>query len=89
MRCPICNEKIVPIIYGMPAPEIVEKAEKKEVYLGGCEVLIGLKQPIYHCYNCDKNFYEDLINYEKATDNKQTNIKLPSFTNKKDANASS
>ena len=29
--CPKCRGKIVPIVYGMPAPETFEKAERKEV----------------------------------------------------------
>ena len=85
MKCPICNEKLVQIIYGMPTKETFEKAEKKEIYLGGCEVFIGLEQPIYHCYNCNNNFYKDLVNYEEINDSKQDNIELPSFINKKDS----
>ena len=85
MKCPVCNENLVQIIYGMPTPEAFEKAEKKEIYLGGCEVFVGLEQPIYHCYNCNNNFYKDLVNYEKANDSMQVNIELPSFINKKDS----
>lgn len=85
MKCPVCNENLVQIIYGMPTPEAFEKAEKKKIYLGGCEVFVGLEQPIYHCYNCNNNFYKDLVNYEKANDSMQVNIELPSFINKKDS----
>ena len=85
MKCPICNENLVQIIYGMPTPEAFEKAEKKEIYLGGCEVFVGLEQPIHHCYNCNNNFYKDLVNYEKVNDSTQVNIELPSFINKKDS----
>lgn len=65
--------------------EAFEKAEKKEIYLGGCEVFVGLEQPIYHCYNCNNNFYKDLVNYEKVNGNTQVNIELPFFINKKDS----
>lgn len=35
-KCPKCGGKVVPIVYGMPAPELYEKAQRKEVVLGGC-----------------------------------------------------
>ena len=56
--CPKCREKIVPIVYGFPAPETFEKAERKEVSLGGC--MISEYNPKYHCYNCNRDYYEDL-----------------------------
>jgi len=36
--CPLChkNDKVIPIIYGEPTSQIMEKAEKGEVKLGGC-----------------------------------------------------
>ena len=30
-KCPKCGGKVVPIVYGMPAPELYEKAQRKEV----------------------------------------------------------
>ena len=83
MKCPVCNKKLVQIIYGMPTSKVFEKVEKKEAYLGGCEVFIGLEQPKYHCYNCNNNFYKDLVNYEKVTDSKQVDIELPPFHKEK------
>ena len=37
-NCPICgeNDQVIPIIYGMPAPELFEKEEVGKVRLGGC-----------------------------------------------------
>lgn len=34
--CPKCGGKVVDIIYGMPAPETCERADRGEVMLGGC-----------------------------------------------------
>ncbi len=35
--CPKCNSKeVIPIIYGKPAKELIERAERGEVKLGGC-----------------------------------------------------
>lgn len=45
--------------------EAFGKAERQELYLGGRCKFIGLKQPIYHCYNCNRNYYEDLVTYEE------------------------
>ena len=35
--CPECgSDNSIPIIYGKPSTELIEKAEKGEVILGGC-----------------------------------------------------
>lgn len=34
--CPTCGAPGVPIIYGMPGPELVDAAERGEVVIGGC-----------------------------------------------------
>jgi hypothetical protein len=36
--CPKCGAAIVPIIYRMPAGELVQQAKRGEVELGGCVV---------------------------------------------------
>ena len=30
MKCPVCNENLVQIIYGMPTPEAFEKASRRQ-----------------------------------------------------------
>lgn len=57
-KCPNCNNKLVEIVYGLPSVELMEKALKKEVSLGGC-IIIG-DTPRYHCLKCNKKYYEDL-----------------------------
>ena len=57
-KCPNCNNKLVEIVYGLPTVELMEKALKKEVSLGGC-IIIG-DMPRYHCLKCNKKYYEDL-----------------------------
>ena len=61
--------------------EAFEKAAKKEIYLGRCEIFVGLEQTIYHYYNCNNTIYKDLVNYEKVNDSMQES----SFINKKDS----
>ena len=37
-RCPRCGRPGVPIVYGLPGPELMEAAERGEVALGGCVI---------------------------------------------------
>lgn len=60
-KCPNCGNKLIPIEYGMPAPETFEKAEKGEVFLGGC--MVEDIQPVYHCNTCRRNYYKNLKDY--------------------------
>lgn len=64
MKCPKCLNDMVEIIYGMPVPETFEKFKNKEVYIGGCEVIVGIKQPKYHCYKCDESFVDGVTEEE-------------------------
>ncbi len=50
--CPRCaNQPIVPIVYGMPGPELIERASRGEVALGGCCVT-GEYDNKYACLSC-------------------------------------
>ncbi len=50
-RCPRCGSPtLVPIFYGMPAPEAFEAAERGEIAIGGCDVGPGL--PAFSCTTC-------------------------------------
>lgn len=37
--CPRCRGRLVPIVYGMPAADLVEKAIRGELSIGGCVVI--------------------------------------------------
>ena len=65
MKCPRCNSNLVKIVYGMPSPEMIAKAEKKEIYIGGCEV--NECPPIYHCYKCNINYFKNLKDFIPAS----------------------
>ena len=39
------------IVFGYPGPDLGAKAEKGEVFLGGC--LPYLVDPAWHCRSCD------------------------------------
>jgi hypothetical protein len=65
--CPNCNHELVNIIYGMPAPKLIEMARTEDVALGGC--VWGPDMPTHYCYGCheayptveDKGTYNDPI----------------------------
>ena len=50
----------------MNKDDIFEKAEDKEVYLGGCER--SDNDPKYHCYKCNRNYYDNLEDYIDTSD---------------------
>lgn len=56
-KCPKCGGKVVPMAYGMPGPELYEKAQRKEVVLGGC--LVNLDgNPQWACCECQQQFWK-------------------------------
>ncbi len=62
-KCPNCGNILVEIVYGMPDVDCFKKSEKKEIYLGGC--IISDNDPIYHCNKCNRNYYDNLVDYEE------------------------
>ncbi len=61
--CPKCkSENIVPIMYGYPSNEAFEEAEKGNLKLGGCEILIdGLAMPDRFCKDCKTKWCVDRL----------------------------
>ena len=57
-KCPHCGHKLIEIVYGRPDSNLIEQAKRQEIVLGGC--LIDGEMPIYHCNQCDTNYYKDL-----------------------------
>ena len=59
VKCPKCgSEETVPILWGYPAPDCMEKvlaaACRGEIELGGC--LVTGNDPTDHCKNCGHEF---------------------------------
>ena len=52
--CSACGEpgSVVPVLYGFPSPELIELRTKKEVYLGGDQMLEGAGFPHWQCRVC-------------------------------------
>ncbi len=47
------NDQVVPIVYGLPGPGLMEKAESGKVMLGGCIVNEKLK---WYCRRDEREF---------------------------------
>jgi hypothetical protein len=49
-KCPQCDgDHVVPIVYGLPGPELEQEAMRGEVVLGGC----CLDAPNWACQDCE------------------------------------
>jgi hypothetical protein len=57
---PECGGKMVKIVYGEPNAELMEAAERGEIILGGCCVVVDedgdIVAPKWGCVNCDNRF---------------------------------
>jgi hypothetical protein len=54
-KCPKCrSNNTIPIVYGMPGPELVEAAERGEVALAGC--IVSHFDPSWTCKACGNQF---------------------------------
>lgn len=53
--CPSCHShRIVPIIYGYPTAQTVERAQRGEVVLGGC--VVTERSARWMCLDCERSF---------------------------------
>lgn len=58
-RCPECgSRRIVDILYGYPALELLEAAGREEIVLGGC--VIDDDMPQWQCVACDTQIHPNL-----------------------------
>ena len=52
--CPDCGGRLLPIVYGYPPTELLEQADREEIFLGGC--VIPPNPANYHCIDCSHEF---------------------------------
>jgi len=52
LSCPTCGTRMIPILYGLPSPEMRESVERGEIKLGGCVVSGG--DPEWWCPQCEE-----------------------------------
>jgi hypothetical protein len=51
-RCPRCqSDAVLPIVYGLPSPAMVEASAAGQVALGGC--MVTPESPDWQCEVCD------------------------------------
>lgn len=49
--CPNCQSaEVLPIMYGLPGPELLQEAKEGKVALGGCEITGD--DPLWFCRSC-------------------------------------
>ena len=55
MKCPQCsNDFVVPILYGMPGPEMMLESDMGKIKLGGCGIIENA--PKWYCNKCEHEF---------------------------------
>jgi hypothetical protein len=64
-KCPKCSSSkgVIKIVYGMPAPDIVDKAEDGKIMLGGCCVTDD--DPDWHCKECHHEWSDSFSKKER------------------------
>ena len=65
--CPHCDySKLIKIEYGAPGLETLDKADRGEVYIGGC--VVSNFDPYYYCKECHRKYFEDLSEEDEIND---------------------
>lgn len=55
VKCPFCgSDATIPVVYGLPGPELGAQAGRGEVALGGC--LVTVDGPARSCTDCGGTF---------------------------------
>ena len=52
--CPDCGGELIPIVWGLPHDGLLRKADRGEIFLGGC--CLPPNPPNYHCTKCGGEF---------------------------------
>jgi hypothetical protein len=54
-KCPKCESpNVIPIVYGKPSMEAMQKAERGEIILGGC--ILNRDRKNFQCKDCGTKF---------------------------------
>ena len=56
MKCSLCEEQLVPIVYGFPKFEQIESARRDEIVLGGLPRPLA---PTHFCIVCQEEYHLD------------------------------
>ncbi len=55
MNCPLCNNPLVDVVYGFPTMDMIEKAKRDEIVLGGTPKAFDFK-PTHYCLECQEQY---------------------------------
>lgn len=56
-HCPYCGSpRVIPIMYGLPLPDLVAAEERGELILAGC--VVDVDSPAFHCRACGRDLPE-------------------------------
>ncbi|MCA1706318.1 MAG: hypothetical protein LC808_24855 [Actinobacteria bacterium] len=59
LRCPNCgSERIVPMLFGLPAHQAGDAWERGELELGGCMAWGDERDPHWHCKACGHEWFD-------------------------------
>jgi hypothetical protein len=53
---------VIPIVYGLPGPDLEEEAQENKVVLAGC--MVGPTDPAFFCKRCKLEFGLTLLNVD-------------------------
>ncbi len=53
MNCPLCNNPMIDVVYGLPTDEMIKKSNRDEIVLGGYHKPFG---PTHYCLQCQEEF---------------------------------
>jgi hypothetical protein len=56
MNCPLCNNPMIDVVYGLPTDEMIEKSNRDEIILGGYRKPFG---PTHYCLPCETEYGQD------------------------------
>ncbi|HEX4903960.1 MAG TPA: hypothetical protein VFU93_00820 [Acidimicrobiales bacterium] len=68
MRRDLASEPAVPIVYGLPGPELFEEADRGAVILGGCCVVVDAPMANVGCLTCGTEWHEPRADGEPRRD---------------------
>ena len=64
LACLRCGSASIPIVYGMPGPDLFGAADRGEVALGGC--VIGNDAPTHRCRGVDCGLEFGRVSWDDA-----------------------
>lgn len=63
--CPNCgSEETHMLVWGLPGPEALERAQREPITFGGCLVPSGGPWPNAHCPVCQHQWVDATVTYE-------------------------